>query len=380
MVYYLKRFGALAETPNNNQKSYDHRKTLTQPQTQTNMAKETLSVELVKYCYGDRGIAGSSLVYLRKCSEEEVILREVFGGSVSSFVKIQRRKKQLTTQFTEEQSQDSEIPFQTVQIPDDDGSAINIGDGEQSYDLTTEQPTFPSSYVPILAPDETYEYLEDEAGISNTLEPGRPPSSSHTVAIFKEVEVSIPQFDYSVDCVNNDYAIDWYADDYIVAESDFNFSSVHDEDRFLLSHSNDYSPCIEPESESAVNIVSNFEIDSCSEDVFEVQPVTLDLGVIPLHEISTVPHCTNPIAGGTHEFDQQTPTVDNKGADIGSSKINRHLLNPLSNTIYCLDPAMVDISLLDQIWRMKQFFLLTFVLDTEAKNISLLVQVWQLPP
>ncbi|KOM48020.1 hypothetical protein LR48_Vigan07g172400 [Vigna angularis] len=54
-------------------------------------AKETLSVELVKYCYGDRGIAGSSLVYLRKCSEEEVILREVFGGSVSSFVKIQRR-------------------------------------------------------------------------------------------------------------------------------------------------------------------------------------------------------------------------------------------------------------------------------------------------
>ncbi|KOM55558.1 hypothetical protein LR48_Vigan10g145000 [Vigna angularis] len=55
------------------------------------LTKETLSVELVKYCYGDRGIAGSSLVCLRKCSEEEVILREVFGGSVSSFVKIQRR-------------------------------------------------------------------------------------------------------------------------------------------------------------------------------------------------------------------------------------------------------------------------------------------------
>ncbi|KOM52676.1 hypothetical protein LR48_Vigan09g133500 [Vigna angularis] len=50
-----------------------------------------MSVELVKYCYGDRGIAGSSLVCLRKCSEEEVILREVFGGSVSSFLKIQRR-------------------------------------------------------------------------------------------------------------------------------------------------------------------------------------------------------------------------------------------------------------------------------------------------
>ncbi|KOM54851.1 hypothetical protein LR48_Vigan10g074300 [Vigna angularis] len=53
--------------------------------------KETLSVELVKYCYGDRGITGSSLVCLRKCAEEEVMLREVFGGSVSSFVKILRR-------------------------------------------------------------------------------------------------------------------------------------------------------------------------------------------------------------------------------------------------------------------------------------------------
>ncbi|KOM57464.1 hypothetical protein LR48_Vigan11g049700 [Vigna angularis] len=256
-----------------------------------------------------------------------------------------------------------------------DGSAINIADGEQSYELTTEQPTFPSSYVPILAPDETYEYLEDEAGISNTLEPGRPPSSSHTLAIFKEVEVSIPQMDYFVDCDD-----DQYADDYIVVESDFNFSSVHDEKRFLLSHLNDYSPCIEHESESAVNIVSSFEINSCSEDVFEVQPVTLDLGVKPLHDISLEAYCINPIAGGTHEFDQQTPTVDNKGADIGSSKINMHLLNPLSNNICCLDPAMVDISLLDQIWRMKQFFLLTFVLDTEAKNISLIVQNWQLPP
>ncbi|KOM47961.1 hypothetical protein LR48_Vigan07g166500 [Vigna angularis] len=52
---------------------------------------EQSSQELVKYCYGDRGIVGSSLVYLRKCSEEKVIFREVFGGSVSSFVKIQRR-------------------------------------------------------------------------------------------------------------------------------------------------------------------------------------------------------------------------------------------------------------------------------------------------
>ncbi|KOM47640.1 hypothetical protein LR48_Vigan07g134400 [Vigna angularis] len=53
--------------------------------------KETLSIELVKYCYGDRGIADSSLVHLRKCLEEEFILRDVFEGSVSSFVKIQRR-------------------------------------------------------------------------------------------------------------------------------------------------------------------------------------------------------------------------------------------------------------------------------------------------
>ncbi|KOM43019.1 hypothetical protein LR48_Vigan05g062300 [Vigna angularis] len=61
------------------------------PQEYSLETKETLSVELVKYCYGDRGIAGSSLVHLRKCLEEEFILREVFGGSVSSFVKIQRR-------------------------------------------------------------------------------------------------------------------------------------------------------------------------------------------------------------------------------------------------------------------------------------------------
>ncbi|KOM58606.1 hypothetical protein LR48_Vigan11g164000 [Vigna angularis] len=43
--------------------------------------------------YGDRGIVGSSLVRLRKCSEEKIILREVFEGSVSSFVKTQRRCK-----------------------------------------------------------------------------------------------------------------------------------------------------------------------------------------------------------------------------------------------------------------------------------------------
>ncbi|KOM47389.1 hypothetical protein LR48_Vigan07g109300 [Vigna angularis] len=63
------------------------------------LPKETLSVELVKYCYGDRGIAGSSLVHLRKCLEEEFILREVFEGSVSSFVKIQRRCKFISCGF-----------------------------------------------------------------------------------------------------------------------------------------------------------------------------------------------------------------------------------------------------------------------------------------
>ncbi|BAU03606.1 hypothetical protein VIGAN_UM141600 [Vigna angularis var. angularis] len=170
---------------------------------------------------------------------------------------------QMTTQLTEEQSQDLERPFQNVQIPDDDDSGIN--DRKKSYELTTALLTFPPLDVPTLAPEETNEDFEAQAGISNTFEPGRLPSSSHTLAIFKEVEVSIPQIDYFVDCDD-----DRYADDYIVTESDFNFSSVHDENRFLLSHLNDYSPCIEHESESAVNTVSNFQIDSCSEDVFKV--------------------------------------------------------------------------------------------------------------
>ncbi|KOM31912.1 hypothetical protein LR48_Vigan01g146800 [Vigna angularis] len=225
-----------------------------------------------------------------------------------------------------------------------------------------------------LAPEENAEDFEDQAKISSSSEPGRPPSSSHTLAIFKEEEVSIPQFDYSVDCDD-----DRYANDYIVVESDFNFSSVHDENRFLLSHSNVYSPCTEHESESMINIACNLEIDSCYEDLSKVQPITLGLGVIPLHEISAVPHCTIHVAGGTYKFDQHTPTVENKGADTDSSKINMHLLNPLSNNICCLDPAVEDISLLDQIWRMKQFFLKISVLDPE-EDISLQIQNWQLPP
>ncbi|WVY91559.1 hypothetical protein V8G54_037073 [Vigna mungo] len=44
-----------------------------------------LSVELVKCCYGDRGIAGSALVRLRSIQMRCFILREVFGGGVSSF-------------------------------------------------------------------------------------------------------------------------------------------------------------------------------------------------------------------------------------------------------------------------------------------------------
>ncbi|KOM56033.1 hypothetical protein LR48_Vigan10g192500 [Vigna angularis] len=227
----------------------------------------------------------------------------------------------------------------------------------------------------ILALEENDEDFEDQARISSSAEPGRPPSSSHTLEIFKEEEVSIPQFDYYVDCDD-----DWYANDYIVAESDFNFSSVHDENRFLLSHSNVYSSCTEHESESVVDNACNFKIDSCYEDLSKVQPITLGLGVIPLHDISAEPFCTNHIAGGIYEFDQHAPTVENKGADTDSLKINRHLLNPLSNNICGLDPAVEDISLLDQIWRMKQFVLNDFMLDPEEKNISLQIQNWQLPP
>ncbi|KOM28364.1 hypothetical protein LR48_Vigan538s000200 [Vigna angularis] len=143
-----------------------------------------------------------------------------------------------------------------------------------------------------LALEENADDFEDQARISNNPEPGRPPSSSHTIEIFKEEEVSIPQFDYYVDCDD-----DRYANDYIVAESDFNFSSVHDENRFLLSHSNVYSSCTEHESESMINIACNLEIDSCYEDLSKVQPITLGLGVIPLHDISAKPFCTNHIAG-----------------------------------------------------------------------------------
>ncbi|KOM26501.1 hypothetical protein LR48_Vigan280s000100 [Vigna angularis] len=55
------------------------------------------------------------------------------------------------------------------------------------------------------------------------------------------------------------------------------------------------------------------------------------------------------------------------------------VLNLLINNC-CLDPAVEDISLLDQIWRMKQFVLNNFMLDPEEKNISLQIQNWQLPP
>ncbi|BAT88845.1 hypothetical protein VIGAN_05247300 [Vigna angularis var. angularis] len=123
---------------------------------------------------------------------------------------------QMATQLTEEQSQNSERPFQTVQILDDDDSAIDIGDEEQSYELTTVQPTFPPSDVPTLAPEETDKNHEGQEDMRNTFEPGRSPSSSHTLAIFKEVEVSIPQIDYFVDCT-----IDWYADNCIVTEHNF---------------------------------------------------------------------------------------------------------------------------------------------------------------
>ena len=127
-----------------------------------------------------------------------------------------------------------------------------------------------------------------------------------------------------------------------------------------------------------IDIVSIFEIDSCSEGISEVQPLTLGLGVIPLHIISLEPHCTNHVAGGTHEFDQHTPMVEDKGAD--SLKINRHQLNLLINNHCFLDPTLEDISLLDQIWRLKQFLLKTSLLNPVVENISLIVQNWQLPP
>ncbi|KOM26991.1 hypothetical protein LR48_Vigan349s000500 [Vigna angularis] len=219
-----------------------------------------------------------------------------------------------------------------------------------------------------LAPEETAdEHFEAQARINSNSDPGRPISSSTTFQIFKEVEVSIPQYDYAIhDYVVNNYAIDMYADDYIVAEHDFNFPSVHNENQFLPSYLNTSYPCTEHESEFVVDNVSEIKIDSCSEDVSKDQPITLGLGVIPLHEISAVPHCTNHVAGGTYKFDQHTPTVENKGADTDNSKINKHLLNPLSNNICCLDPAVEDISLLDQIWRMKQFFLKFSLLDPEC--------------
>ncbi|BAT92908.1 hypothetical protein VIGAN_07177500 [Vigna angularis var. angularis] len=213
-----------------------------------------------------------------------------------------------------------------------------------------------------VASEETAEYFEAQAGISNTFEPGRPPPFSTTFPIFKEVEVSIPQYDYGIhECVIKDYADDRYADNHIVAEHVFNSPSEH-------------------ESESVFDNACNFKIDSYSEDVSEVQPVTLGLGVIPLHEISMEPYCTNLIAGGTNEFDQHASMLEDKGASIHKSfDINRHLLNLLINNP-CIDPAVENISLLDQIWRMKQFVLKTSWLDREEENISLQVQNWQLPP
>ncbi|WVZ05396.1 hypothetical protein V8G54_018742 [Vigna mungo] len=239
---------------------------------------------------------------------------------------------QMTTQLTEEQSHVSkESPFQVVQLPDD------------SHELTTAPSTSPPSYVPTLAPEETDEELEDQTDISKSFEIGRPTSPFTTLPIFREVEVNIPLIDSVVD----DYVDDRYVDDYIVDEHAFNSPSLHDENHLLLSHLNVCSPCTEHESELAVDIVSTFEIDSCSK-------------------------------GGTHEFDQHTPMVEDKGAD--SLKINRHQLNLLINNYCFLDPAVEDISLLDQIWRMKQFFLKTSLLNPMVEEISLKVQNWQLPP
>ncbi|KOM25538.1 hypothetical protein LR48_Vigan115s000800 [Vigna angularis] len=140
-----------------------------------------------------------------------------------------------------------------------------------------------------------------------------------SITIFREVEVNIPQFDYAVDdYAVHYYTVDRYVNDCIVDEHAFNSPSLHDENHFFLSHLNVYSPCTGYESESVVDIASKLELDSCSE-------------------------------GGTHEFDQHAPTVEDKGAYIHNSlKINRHRLNPLINNHF-LDPTTEDISLLDQI-------------------------------
>ena len=209
--------------------------------------------------------------------------------------------------------------------------------------------------------------------MSNTFEIGRPLSPSTTVPIFREVEVNIPEIDSVVD--------DGYVGDCIVDEHDFQSPSLHDENYFVLSHLNVCSPCTEHESEPVIDIVSISEIDSCSEGISEVQPLTLGLGVIPLHVISLEPHCTNHVAGGTYGFDEHTPMVEDKGASIHDSlKINRHQLNLLINNHCFLDPVVEDISLLDQIWRMKQFLLKTSLLNPVVEEISLKVQNWQLPP
>ncbi|WVZ03118.1 hypothetical protein V8G54_023924 [Vigna mungo] len=57
----------------------------------SSLLRKLLSVVLVHCYYSDGGIAGSSLVCLRSIRRRCFILREVFGGGVSSFVKIQRR-------------------------------------------------------------------------------------------------------------------------------------------------------------------------------------------------------------------------------------------------------------------------------------------------
>ncbi|KOM52356.1 hypothetical protein LR48_Vigan09g101500 [Vigna angularis] len=212
-----------------------------------------------------------------------------------------------------------------------------------------------------LALEENADDFEDQARISNNPEPGRLLSSSTTLPIFKEMEVSIPQFDYSVDCVIKDYADDRYACNHIVVEHVFKSPSEH-------------------EFEPVIDIVSTFETDSCYEVLSKAQYDELGLGVIPLHNISLEPHYTNHVAGGVHVLHQQTPTIEDKGASLQNSlKINWHLLSPLINN-FCLDPAVEDISLLDQIWRMKQFLLKTSVMDHEVENLSLQVQNWQLPP
>ncbi|WVZ05557.1 hypothetical protein V8G54_018903 [Vigna mungo] len=231
-----------------------------------------------------------------------------------------------------------------------DVNAIDLGDGKQSHMLTV-PPTFPPSHALTLAPEEADKVSdlhfdfhfeldtikkklpkhEDQAIMSKDFEPCGPSSSSITSehgrtrqgdsSNLREVEVNICQFDYDVD------------------EHAFNFDYLHDEKQFLSSsYLNTFYPCTKHEYEPMLDIASKFELDSCSESISH--DVCIDL---------------------TNKHPQM------------ATKTNRRQLNLLINNPPFLDPVVEDISLLDQIWRMKQFPRSSF-LNPVVEDVSLLNQ------